>query len=102
MKKLFFMLSLIAGLFLVSCGSSEDKVKTIDKDGAVAVQLSTKHFDMDRDIVVSTYEIWKKNQLVTTYTKYDTVPSLGMMTSEDENGDAVRVPKEYEFYITLK
>lgn len=102
MKKAILMLSLIAGLFLVvSCGN-DDKVKDIEKDGAIAITFSSAHLDKDHDVITSKYEVWKSNQMINTFFRYDTVPALGKMDTEDEDGNVVSVPKEYEFYITLK
>ncbi len=109
MKKLFilFIIGLLTS-FLTSCGNdNEDKVKSINKDGAISVQLSVKHL-ADKDVLISEYEIWNKNNLVKKYAIYDTVPNLGMVKSEidstdaNENAVSVMVPKDYEFYVTLK
>ena len=48
-----------------------------------------------------------KGKLVKTICVVDTLPNLGYTTekvSEDEDGDAkyAQIPKDYEFYITVK
>jgi uncharacterized protein YjbK len=105
MKNILF-LSLVVLLFS-ACGekSNEDIVKEPNKEGSIETVVSVKH-DKGFDILTTTHKIWVKNKLDKTLIKIDTLTSLGttLVEGEDENGNSQKamVPKDYEFYITVK
>jgi uncharacterized protein YjbK len=99
---------LVLALSLFSaCGEkrNDDIVKEPNKEGSIETVVSVKH-DKNFDILTTTHKIWVKNKLDTVLIKIDTLASLGttLAEGEDENGNAKKalVPKDYEFYITVK
>ncbi len=105
MKNILALL-LILTIFL-ACGQkkNEDIVKEPNKEGSIETVVSVRHED-GFDILTTTHKIWVKNQLDKTLVKIDTLTSLGTTLSEgeDEHGNAQKalIPKDYEFYITVK
>ena len=105
MKKLSILSSLL--LIFASCEKEqkEDVVQDINKDGSIETIVSVEHKE-NFDLLITTHKIWIKNQLEKTIIKTDTLKSLGksMQEGEDENGNTqnLEVPKDYEFYITVK
>lgn len=91
--------------FLVAC-QEEDKTTTLDKEGSISVVVSTKHLNDSFDVMSVTTETFKKNKSVSVKVTYDTIPTLGKFKTEAEdslgNVKEVTIPKEYEFYVTLK
>ena len=104
MKKI--LLAILAVTYFSSCKQkNEDIVKEPNKEGSIETVVSVKH-EKDFDILTTTHKIWVKNKLDKTLIKVDTLASLGttLAEGEDENGNAKQamVPKDYEFYITVK
>lgn len=105
MKNILFLLLV---LFIFSaCGGkkNEDIVKEPNKEGSIETVVNVEHGD-GFDILTTTHKIWVKNKLDKTLIKIDTLTSLGttLAEGEDEHGNAQKalVPKDYEFYITVK
>lgn len=103
MKKLLFLVSI---LLLTSCESqNEDVVQTIDKSGAIEVEMTTKHCG-DKDVLVTLQRVWVSKTYYTTFYHIDTIPSLGQIQTDgtDANGNDVKVTvqKDYEFYISVQ
>jgi len=98
---------LIAGIALMSCEpqQNEDVVKQPNHDGSVETVLSVTH-ERDFDLLTTKHTIWVKGIAVKTIIKNDTLENLGSTTqeAEDNNGNTktVAIPKDYEFYITVK
>lgn len=106
MKKILFAMPSVC-LLIISCGQNknDDIVQKPNKDGAIETIVSVKH-DKGFDVLTTTHKIWVKNKLDKTLIKIDTLKSLGTTLEEGENntGDTekIAVPKDYEFYITVK
>jgi len=104
MKKIITLL--VASVLLFSCDDSkEDVVKEPNKDGGIEASLTTKH-EQGYDILTTQYKVWVKGKVEKTIIKTDTLPSLGMTHEEGEDHDGntqeLEVPKDYEFFITVK
>lgn len=105
MKRIFPLLFI--SLAMAACGEkkNEDIVKEPNKEGSIETVVSVKH-DKGFDILTTTHKVWVKNKLDKVLVKVDTLASLGttLAEGEDENGHSQRavVPKDYEFYITVK
>jgi hypothetical protein len=99
---------LIAGLVgLASCNDKkEDETDTVNRAGAIETSVTVQHADSARDIVLTTHKIWVNFNEYKTIVHQDTVPALGIVETEGENADGdkkkVKVPKDYEIYITVK
>lgn len=96
-----------ACLLLAACDDNDDgKAKDVDKKGSIAVTLSTTHLDSLRDVVDTHYQIWRKGVVIREYDKRDTIQSLGtgVTQGEDDNGNtqSMTVPKDYDFFVTVK
>ena len=107
MKKISYLCCLIVFLSLCACSSSsnDDEVKAPEKNGSVETTISVAHMD-SFDLLTTRHFIWRNNSLVLTKIHTDTIPALGTTTEEGEDADGntqnVTVPKDYEFYITVK
>jgi hypothetical protein len=98
-----------AGILVLSACDNDDKedqAKTVDKNGSIEVQLSTKHIDSLKDELTTHYTVWRKGVIVKEFNKKDTVPGLETFKTkgENDNGDTqdVKVKKDYEFFVTVK
>lgn len=104
MKKILIFAAIVVN-FAACTTENEDVVKAPQKDGAVETTLTTKHFT-GYDILYTEHKIWVKNQLKKTISTADTLQSLGTTKEEGEDNDGntkdIIVPKDYEFYITVK
>jgi hypothetical protein len=105
MKKiiLYFILPLP---FLAFHACNEDKVKEVQKNGAIETSIQVDHLNDSLDVMITTNKIWAHKVLVKTVIHKDTLPSLGIATeeAENDNGDTknVSLHKDYEIYITVK
>ena len=104
-KKLIAIIFLIT-LTIASCNSeNEDEVAQPNKEGSVEITIGVEHLQ-DKELITTKKYYWVKNTCVLTKIEADTVPSLGTTTDtyEADNGDdsTIIVPKNYEFYITVK
>lgn len=104
MKPSLFIL--FAAVYFSSCKEkNEDIVNQPNKEGSIETTVSVKHVE-GFDILTTIHKIWVKNKLDKTLIKVDTLTSLGttLVEGEDENGNTKQaiVPKDYEFYITVK
>ena len=100
---------LFAAAFLfAACGNNEpeDRTQELDKDGAVETSMDVQHLNATQDILITTHKVWVKNNLTKTVEYRDTLPALGMVSTEAENnaGDTkqVQVQRDYEIFITVK
>lgn len=105
-KRCFFA-GLAAWIGVMSCNDKkQDETETVNKAGAVETSVSVEHADSTHDIVLTTHKIWVNFNEYKTVVHQDTVPSLGIVDTEGENADGdtkkVKVPKDYEIYITVK
>ena len=105
--KLLLPFGFILVLLLSACdNNNEDQAKQVDKNGSIEVSLSSRHIDSLKDQLTTHYIVWRKGIKVREFDKKDTVPSLETFTTEGENdnGDttAVKVKKDYEFFVTVK
>ena len=104
---------LIAGLVtlasnaIFSCsGKKEDETDTVNRAGAIETSVSVQHADSTHDVVLTTHKVWVNFSEYKTVVHADTVPSLGVLDTDAENSDGetkkVKVPKDYEIFITVK
>lgn len=106
MQKVLFLLTLMLIAFS-SCVSeqSDDLVQTPNRNNSIEVKIEVIH-QGNLDILKTTKDVWVKNTLKHSYVNFDTMPSLGDTVTmvQDEKGDDkyVRLPKDYEIYITVK
>lgn len=102
------ILGAAAILFLFSCDEkkSEDITQSVNKEGSIETAVQVEHLDSTHDVLLTTHKIWAQNKEIKTVIYRDTLPSLGVITSEAENADGdkktVRVKKDYEIFITIK
>jgi hypothetical protein len=106
MKSLLYT-AFVLCLFLASCEDDDDsKAKEVNRQGSVAVTLSTAHLDSLKDLMTTHYVVWNKGVVVKEFDVKDTIPTLGITSTEGENdnGDTkdMVVPKDYDFFITVK
>jgi hypothetical protein len=92
-------------LLFVSCGDKEDVVNVPNKEGSIETTLHVKH-EANYDLLITTHNCWVNNKLDKTIVYTDTLKALGNTTQEAESSEGnvqtVTIPKDYEFYITVK
>jgi hypothetical protein len=103
MKILFFIPLFL--LIVTSCSDKEPAVAALQKNHSIEVSMETKRMG-DTAVLLSTkQQVYVKGILVKTIIKTDTLPVPGDTIQTVESGDStitVRVPKEYEFFVTVK
>ena len=103
MKKLSLLL--LAPLLFSCVQENEDVVNQPTKDGSIEASISTKHAG-SVDILTTEYKVWNKGKVEKTFTKADTIKSLGKTKEEGEDAEGnvkdVVVQKDYEIFITVK
>jgi hypothetical protein len=92
---------------LASCHDERDDVtQQVNKAGSIETSVSVQHADSTHDVILTTHKVWVNFNEYKTLVHQDTVPSLGMINTEGENADgdtkSVKVPKDYEIFITVK
>jgi hypothetical protein len=106
MRKTLGLLICLAGSVFISGCNDNDEVKQISKEGAIETVLNVNHLDQNHDIIITTHNVWIKNELVRKVIHCDTVPALGKGMQDFKNFDgdtkSISSKKEYEIYITVK
>lgn len=103
MKQILFIALLpVLGIACGSNNNEEDRLKQIDKQGAVESKISITHLGDTADLLTTTHTVWKNNVAVKLSVKYDTLPSLGKTQIADQNDTLKTINKDYEIYITVK
>jgi hypothetical protein len=106
MRKSTFLLLLLPLSFIINSCDNDDKVNQISKEGAIETVMNVDHLDQNHDVIITTYNVWIKNELARKIVHRDTVPALGneIQQLKNEDGEAKSVPlrKEYEIFITVK
>ena len=102
--KLWFV---VVFMLLASCNDSkEDETDTVDRSGSVETSVSVQHTDSTHDVILTTHRVWVNCKEYKTVVHRDTVPALGILTTRAENTDGdtqtVKVPKDYQIFITMK
>ena len=99
---------LLSVLVLVAAcsGDKEDETATVDKSGSVETAVSVEHADSTHDVLLTRHKVWVNNKEYATVEHRDTVPALGMMSTEGENSEGettkLNVKKDYQIFITVK
>jgi len=105
MKSLLFT-TLIICLFITACDDDDSKATEVNKKGSIEVTLSTTHIDSLKDLIITHYVAWKQGAKIKEWDVKDTVQSLGIATTEgeDDNGNTkqMALPKDYDFFVTVK
>ncbi len=102
MKNLF-----LSGLFLiilVSCSEKESPAINLSKAHSVAVTYQTKPLNDSIVLLITHQSVYLKGKLIKTISRTDTLPAPGDTLQAIEVNDSVRMtrlPKEYEFFITV-
>jgi hypothetical protein len=102
--KLWFV---VVFMLLASCNDSkEDETDTVDRSGSVETSVTVEHTDSTHDVILTTHRVWVNFKEYKTVVHRDTVPALGMLSTRAENTDGdtqtVKVPKDYQIFITMK
>ena len=103
MKYLFF---LFFATFLISaCSTNEPPVATLKKDKTIEVTFETQKLGDSAVLLLTHQNVYVKGNLIKTQIKRDTLPALGDSLQTVEENDVektVKLPKEYEFFVTVK
>ena len=104
MEKLIFFFILIFSL--ISCSKKEADLSTLNKSHSVEVTFETKQLADSTVLLTTRQNVYIKGKLVKAIFKTDTLPYPGdtIQTVESKNAvtSEVRIPKEYEFFVTVK
>jgi len=105
MKKIILYLILPFSI-LAFQACNEDKVKEVQKNGAIETSIQVDHLNDSLDVMITINKVWVHNVLAKTVVHKDTLPTLGFSNqeAENDNGDTknVSLRKDYEIYITVK
>jgi cytochrome b len=108
-----FVILIVAICLISSCNDKpDDVVKQPSHDGAIETKLSTIHGDK-YDLLTITSTIWVAGKVDKVITRTDTLKNLGFMMTDGQDAEGntehedgtpiqVKVPRDYEFYITVK
>lgn len=103
MQKYLFSAFALSALF--SCAQEEELgTRELNKDNGIEVTLQVLPLNDSLCILKTERRVNANFLVVKTAVSYDTIPSLKKQTvkSYDENDNPVDIPKEYEFYVTVK
>ncbi len=96
---------LFSTLFVVACSDKEPAVTSVKRDKAIEVTFETQKLGDTAVLLLTRQNVYVKCKLVRSQIKRDTLPALGdslQTVGEDEDQKTVRMPKEYEFFVTVK
>ncbi len=103
MRKLLFALA--TSFLIASCSDKEPAIAGLQKNHSIEVSLETKKLGDTAVLLITTQNVYLKGKLVKTILKTDTLPSPGdtiQTVEKDDSMQTLRVPKEYEFFVTVK
>jgi hypothetical protein len=103
MKTLFILIFLT--IIVVACSEKEPPVTDLKKDHAIEVTYQTKHLDGSLDLLIRKENVYLRGQLVKSFTRTDTLPAAGdtlQLVEHNDTSQYVKMPKEYEFFVTIK
>ena len=103
MTKIFICALMIVGF--ASCENKEPTVSSLNKEHAIEVTLETKQLNSSSVLLITRQNVYVKGNMVKTILRMDTIPSLGDSLQTIESGDTktqAAIPKEYEFFVTVK
>lgn len=91
---------------LMSDDDKEPAVKNLDKTHAIAVIYETKQLSDSTILLIENQDIYVKGKLIKSIARMDTLPALGdsiqAVEDNDDSQTMARIPKEYEFFVTIK
>jgi hypothetical protein len=106
MKNITVISALLMGSFLMASCSDDKPVTELTKDQSIEVVFDTKSLSDTAVVLTTKKNIYLKGTMIKSIITTDTLPFPGMKTEEveDDNGETknVTMPKEYEFFITVK
>jgi len=104
MKQLIIPILLV--ICIVSCSEKEPGISGLNKAHSIEVSLATKKLNDTAEVLITQQNVYVKGRLVKSILRSDTIPALGdsLQNVEEDNGyeHAVMIPKEYEFFVTVK
>jgi len=103
MKKIVILALLT--LSILACSKKEPPVSTLKKDKAIEISYETQRLGDTAVLLLTHQNVYVKGQLIRSQIKRDTLPALGdtIQTLEvDGEEQTKRLPKEYEFFVTVK
>ena len=104
MKK--YLLVLFSAFYITSCSDKEPAVTSVKRDKAIEVTFETQKLGDTAVVLLTHQNVYVKGNLIRSQIKRDTLPALGdsiQTVGEDEaDQKAVKMPKEYEFFVTVK
>jgi len=101
------VLLLLCTFLITACNDDkEDETAVVDRSGSVETAVSVEHADSTHDVLLTRHKVWVNYKEYTTVEHRDTVPALGMLSTEGENSGGetpkLSVKKDYQIYITVK
>jgi hypothetical protein len=104
MNKLFVIALFI--LSLISCSKKEPNLSTLKKAHSIEVTFETKQMGDTSVLLTTRQNVYLKGSLVKSMIKTDTLPypgdSIQTIQLENSTTNKVKIPKEYEFFVTVK
>jgi hypothetical protein len=106
MKNISLISVLLVSSFILASCSNDKPVTELTKDQSIEISFDTKILADTAVLLTTKKNIYLKGIMLKTIITTDTLPFPGMKTEEieDDNGNtkSVTMPKEYEFFITVK
>lgn len=106
MKNITVISALLMSSFVIASCSDDKPVTELTKDQSIEITFETKTLADTAVLLTTKKNIYLKGAMIKSIITTDTLPFPGMKTEsvEDDNGETktVTMPKEYEFFITVK
>lgn len=106
MKNIAVISAFLMCSFIFASCSDDKPVTELTKDQSIEIAFDTKSLSDTAVLLTTKKNIYLKGVMIKSIVTTDTLPFPGMKTEEieDDNGNTknVTMPKEYEFFITVK
>lgn len=100
-----FLLVLVLVIGFASCSDKEPAVTSLKKNHSIEVTFETKALNDTAVLMITHQNVYLKGNLVKTINRTDTLPAPGdslQRVEVDGMERVVNIPKEYEFFVTVK
>src|SRR5208282_2516848 len=87
---------------MIACSPKEPPTGKLTKDHSIEVTYETKHLNDSMVLLVRRENIYLHGEKIKMFLRMDTIPSEGDKVKRDTIHKTIVVPKEYEFYVTVK
>ncbi|MDP4210292.1 MAG: hypothetical protein Q8928_15880 [Bacteroidota bacterium] len=100
-----FLHLIVFSICIASCSPKEPADSSLHKNHSVEVTYQTKKLNDSLVLLIRNEHVYLEEKLIKSFSRTDTLPAPGDTTQwvEDEVGERwAKLPKEYEFFVTVK